>query len=46
MTRKQLITLGISHPRFYGNVIKKCQKFIKTPEKLARNLQSLRKNGY
>ena len=46
VTRKQLIIKGISHPRFYGNVVKKCQKLIKNPEKLGRNLHSLRNRGY
>ena len=45
-TRKHLITEGISHPRFYGNVVKKCRKLIKTPEKLGRNLHSLHNRGY
>ena len=46
VTRKQLISLGISHPHYYGNVIKICQKFINNPTKLGRNLNSLRKRGY
>ena len=47
VTRKQLIIKGISHPRFYGNGVKKCQKLIKkNPEKLGRNLHSLRNRGY
>ena len=45
-TRKQLINQGISHPSFYGNVVKTCKKRIKTPKKLGRNLHSLRNRGY
>ena len=45
-TRRQFVTLGISHPNFYGNVLNTCQKRIKTPEKLGRNLRSLCKKGY
>ena len=45
-TRKQLISMGISHPRFYGNVVKKCKKMINKPAKLGRNLHSLRNKGY
>ena len=46
VTRKYLITKGISHPRFYGDVIKKCIKLRKDPDKLERILNALRKTGY
>ena len=46
MTRRQLVLNGISHPKFYCNIVNKCNQLKKKPEKLGRILSSFKKRGY
>lgn len=46
VTRRQLISEGVSHPKFYGNVVNKCKKLKNQLSRLGKTLKSYVCKGY